>query len=108
MENDDEDSKTISLGIQPTVEQIREMHKEIKEALKESDTVIIQSDSIEKADLSLIQLLYAARREAVKKKKRITFSEPLSPVLVGVLKDAGFIRWDVESAEALEEALIDF
>lgn len=106
-----ETSVTIDLGVSGTVETVRELHQEIRNSLKESDAVMLQTASLERVDLSLIQLIYAARREALKKKKVLALADPVSPRLIEVLKDGGFIRKDMEcsgSAEELEAALIDY
>lgn len=105
------DSKSIQVvtpGTKATVEQIGALAAETGEKLKKGRALRFDVSRVEQADLSFIQLLYAAQRSAEAEGKSVEFTGKLAPSLVQTLVDGGFIPEKVEEAGDLVSALIDF
>jgi ABC-type transporter Mla MlaB component len=100
--------QTIVFEKRSAIEQIGSLYSDIEERLKQTETLYVNLEHVEQADLSFIQLLYAAKRTAEKNGKSIIFTGKLTQSFIRTLLDSGFISESPADANALAAALIDF
>jgi hypothetical protein len=74
-----------------TIRNIEAVHAEILGGLTTADQIEIDCTDLAEADLSLVQLLVAARKSAVRHGTSLTLAHPTSDALRGILKRAGFL-----------------
>lgn len=91
-----------------TIENAREIQKQLLEALENSGVITIDFEKVEVIDLAGIQLLLALFREAEKRKIVITCSDMIPEQVVAKLRLFGFCNDSCTSAEKLCEALSSF
>ncbi|HET8997598.1 MAG TPA: STAS domain-containing protein [Acetobacteraceae bacterium] len=73
------------------------LHTELMQALSLHTTVHINSSNLESADISMIQLLIAARRSAQASGREILLHSPPAPALENVLSRGGFVQAEGEA-----------
>ncbi len=73
-------------------EDIRELKKEILASIDRAEKITIKFDGLKETDIFFVQLLCAAHKYAVKKKKNLEISEALPEQLKTVLENYGFYR----------------
>ena len=69
-----------------------ELHSKISDELHSKDVIIISIPEGAEADLSFVQLIESARRQAKAKGKTFKLSSPASGSVLKVLERAGFIE----------------
>ncbi len=77
-------------GVQ-TVRNIQSAYDRLAVAIAEHRTIEVDCDGIAELDLSLIQLLIAAKRSADKNGKSLRLAAPASGILRSALDRAGFL-----------------
>jgi anti-anti-sigma regulatory factor len=82
-----------------------ELVGELKNALKNKTGVIIQTKDIETFDLSGLQALLSLKKTLSMKKLPLRFSDPMSPVFLNVLQQAGVAQQEEISSEHVEKIL---
>ena len=100
--------RIINIEGQAGIGQVQGLAEEIGNVLKETEKLVINIGRLESADLSIIQILYAARREAKKQGKEVHLNGKLSLEFRERLVRGGFCSEAPEEANELEEVLIDF
>ena len=86
------DAATLPLDGSLTVRTIGAVHAALVEALARNDAVQVDCTGAASVDLSLIQLLLAARRSADEAGKHLTLAAPAGGVLLAALERGGFLR----------------
>lgn len=84
-----------------------EIHALLKDALARSNNVILNWDAVEDVDLPVIQLIYAARKEAAKKGCALHFAGKLSERVSSRLFSCGFTGDRLTKGEELGAGLVD-
>ena len=74
-----------------TIRDIDTVRSRLAAALKEHETIEVDCSAAEDVDLSLIQLLIAARRSAAESGKQLTIAQPADGVLHAALLQGGFL-----------------
>ncbi|PDT31715.1 hypothetical protein CO660_02960 [Rhizobium sp. L9] len=69
-----------------------ELHTKINGAFRSKDTILFRIPADAEADLSFIQLMEAARRQAKAAGKTVNLSSPASGSVLNVLERSGFIE----------------
>jgi anti-anti-sigma regulatory factor len=103
--------QVVKLGKRATIESAKALSGEILKKLKDAQVLCFDLEHVETADLSAVQLLYAAKREADKSGKDIRFSEQISDAFLETLITGGFLSDSAlnrKSGEELAVSLIDF
>lgn len=85
-----------------------EFFKTLKQALSESDSILISFSLIEDIDISCLQTLYAASKEARLKGKTLSFVGTIPMNIGEKLKHCGFLSGPWGSASEFEKNLIGF
>jgi len=106
MKSDSPHIKVINCERALTVKHAAKYKEDILEALKENDTVWINMAHATKLDSAFVQVLYAAKREAVAEKKKLFISGEIPEYLHNALVAGGFIPDETEID--INKALIDF
>ncbi len=99
---------TVTFEKRSCIEQIRSLYSDLEEKLKQTDTLNLNMDLLEQADVSFIQLLYAVKRTADKSDKSIVFTGTLTQAFIQTLLDSGFVSERPAGSDELAAALIDF
>jgi ABC-type transporter Mla MlaB component len=89
--DDEQRIALIQLGGSLSVRSIADTRAILLEALARHDTVQVDCSAAESVDLSLIQLLLAARRGASEDGKELTMAAPATGVLLAALEQGGFL-----------------
>lgn len=76
------------------------------EAFEKGGPVELDLSAVDDVDLSCVQLLYAARREAVERKLSFHLVGSLAKRLVRKLRNGGFVASPPESGRDLEAKLV--
>jgi len=84
-------SNIIQLGETVTIQNVEAMRERIVAAFEDHADVALDASAVAGADLSLLQLVEAARQHAVREGKTIRLTAPANPVLAGLLERAGFL-----------------
>jgi len=82
---------TFNLDGSQTVRTIETTRDRLRAELARSDAIAIQSGAVEDVDLSLIQLLLAAKRSADRAGKSLTLALPVGDKLRAALHNAGIL-----------------
>ncbi|MCX7025661.1 MAG: STAS domain-containing protein [Spirochaetes bacterium] len=93
-----------SLGI----ESVRELASGFSRAIRETGDIHVVLSNISDIELTGIQLLYAAAKEAAMAGKRITFSGILDSRITIKLASAGFLKEPLTDAADLHKRLAGF
>ncbi|MFP4382972.1 MAG: STAS domain-containing protein [Spirochaetia bacterium] len=93
-----------SVGIERAVK----IKNDIMEMFKDHKIVTVNMSRIQKIDLSFIQILYAARREAGIRKKEFHISGTLSESVKDAFLVGGFCKEVGDDAQTLEKQLFEF
>ncbi|MGO9483709.1 MAG: STAS domain-containing protein [Rhodomicrobium sp.] len=91
--------RTIDFGGSRTVRTVEQSHSLLLEALHSSSSIRVDCSPTREADLSLIQLLLAARKTAASFGKRLTLAHPVQGALHDVLVRGGFLKADSPAEE---------
>ncbi|ADK80946.1 STAS domain-containing protein [Sediminispirochaeta smaragdinae] len=108
MNEQNDSSVVVALGAKATIEQVSSLADEIRAKLKQTDMLLFQVDQVEQIDLSVIQLMYATKRQADKEGKTFQFTGTASQAFLDTLVDAGFLNEPVDDLSVLHRSLIDF
>jgi len=85
-------SGVLTLEGELTLPHAEELKKALLSALLDADDVSIGFGSVQKVDVSCIQLFCSAHRSAVRLKKRVSFGSTLPPVVNEAVEVAGYAR----------------
>jgi hypothetical protein len=85
-----------------------EIHSLLKDALSKSANVVFNWDAVEDVDLPVLQLIYAAQKEAALKAKKFHFSGTLSDRVSARFVACGFTGDRLTIGEELGTGLVDF
>lgn len=99
--------KIITLEKRATVDCALQIRTQLLEALAGSERVLVDLSRIESADLTTIQLLYAAAREAAIQQKELGFTGTVSDAVRNALEDGGFCKHAPADAQWLGGDLLD-
>lgn len=75
-----------------TIQTIAEAHKKFSQILEGESAIVIDVSGVENADLTLVQLIEAARCSAARRSKVIRLSAPAEGKLREVLERGGFLH----------------
>ena len=81
----------VSLPDSLIIRNISDLHSKITAAIGSNDPIVIDIPEYAEADLSFIQLIESARRQAKAQSKSITLSSPAKGHVLKVLERAGFL-----------------
>jgi anti-anti-sigma regulatory factor len=84
-------SISINLGAAATIGTVGALRETLIEALGRGAVVTLDADDLADVDLAFIQLIEAARKQAVLEGKVLRLSAPANPALTALLDRAGFI-----------------
>jgi anti-anti-sigma regulatory factor len=84
-------AEVLSLDGQVTLSGVAAVRERLLGALAGHDAVVLDLDGLVDADLSLLQLLEAARVHAREKGKTLRLTAPANPALAALLDRAGFL-----------------
>ncbi|MDF0698418.1 STAS domain-containing protein [Rhizobium sp. MC63] len=84
--------ESIGLPDALNIRSMSELHSKLSEAFRSKDEIFLSIPAGAEADLSFIQLIEAARRQAKSDGKTFNLSSPASGNVLKVLKRAGFIE----------------
>jgi ABC-type transporter Mla MlaB component len=82
----------IQLPATATLSTAEDLHRGIMEVLQQSETVEVDCSDVVEADLSLVQLLVAARRTAAASGKSLRLAAPAAGVVRDMLVRGGFVE----------------
>ncbi len=99
--------KVVTLEKRATIEVGAEILTRISEALAASDRVLINLSHVESADLTTVQLLYAAAREAINRTKELGFTGSVPDSVRQALENGGFCKQAPTDARRLSDDLLD-
>jgi anti-anti-sigma regulatory factor len=85
------ESDRFALPSSATIRTIETIRSELLAALERQSTLVIDCAALAEADLSLIQVLLAARKTALQHGKTLALAQPASGVLRDVLLRSGFL-----------------
>lgn len=100
--------KVVNLQGSITVSAVDKLAGEIRESLKKAQTIMLSLSHATDIDLAGVQLLYAARRYAEKKKKELHFTGSVPEPVARKLLLSGFTEELILEGSALEERLQGF
>lgn len=83
---------TIPLKNSLSIKNISEIYSNISAGLNSNISIVLEIDEGPDADLSFIQLVEAARREAQAQNKKISLARPAAGSILKVLERAGFVE----------------
>ena len=84
--------ESINLPYGLSIRYASELHSKISDEFHSKDAIIISIPESAEADLSFVQLIESARRQAKAKGKTFKLSSPASGSVLKVLERAGFIE----------------
>jgi hypothetical protein len=84
--------ESISVPDVLSIRNVSEIHANIIDALKSNSSIVIEISESAEADMSFIQLIESARRQAKALNKSIALSSPARGRVLKVLERAGFIE----------------
>lgn len=90
--------KVFCIGPVANIRNIAEVYKELRAAIENSDTVELDLSACTDADLSLVQLVEAARLQAVTAGMSLSLSLPVSDAVTAALHRGGFVEGAAEDA----------
>ncbi len=103
---------TASLNLAPQgklyIDKAAEVHSLLTDAFRKASVIVLNWDAVEDIELPVLQLLYAARKEAAETGKAFHFTGKVSERVSSRLLKSGFLREIPSSGEALEAGLLDF
>lgn len=100
MEPQEEFHEYISLSNTLNIRNIAEIHASIVAALSNNSSIVINVEEGLDADLSFVQLVESARREAKAQNKKVSLAAPAAGSVLKVLERAGLIEaFDREDAK---------
>lgn len=82
-----------------TLENIRQLHGELQDALEKTQTLAVDVAGATAADLSFLQLLCAAHRKAMKTGRKLQLEGDLPEVFRQAMEDNGFSGESFESGD---------
>jgi anti-anti-sigma regulatory factor len=108
MESNSESIKQVSPSGRLTLEKADALKDELLVALKMSSKVLLNLAHVEDADLTLVQILYAARREAIQTGRHFELTGKLPDRIVKMLITGGFVKVAANDAREIEAGLHNF
>lgn len=100
--------RIVNLSGSLIVDRSEGLKAELTAALAESSQVLVSLSLLEDLDLACLQVLYAARRQAVAEGKDFHFVGTVPSRIVRRLAASGFLQGNPERAEDFEAGLTDF
>jgi hypothetical protein len=82
---------TIEIAGSGDIRAIGALHERLSQALQHHDTVVLDLNAMTDPDITLVQLIEAARRHAAATGKSVAIKYPAERELEGVLKRGGFL-----------------
>lgn len=77
-----------------TISNIADAHDILLAAIESNNSITIEIDGLEEADLTFIQLIESARRSAAESNRSIQLLEPAQGAVLQVLQRGGFLDPD--------------
>ena len=105
------EKKTVSvvtLEKRATIDRAQHLRDTLLEALQQSDRVLLNLSHVEAVDLTAIQILYAAVREARIGGGELDFTGEVPESMRKALQDGGFCKRAPHDGRELAAALLDF
>jgi len=88
-----------------SIEKAVSLRQELLDGMAGCDSLVVNLSSVETMDLSAIQMLIAAQKEAVIQGKKFHLGGTLQPKVMRQLMLAGFITKEYQNAEDIEAEL---
>ncbi len=85
-----------------------EIHSMLRKAFAGKGNILFRWDAVEDVDLPVLQLLYAARKEAARTGREFHFLGLIKDRVASRLAASGFVVGSPLSGEELEADLVDF
>jgi anti-anti-sigma regulatory factor len=85
------DSSIVRFSGSLNVSNISDAHDILLEALEQNDSLAIDIDGLEEADLTFVQLIESARRSAAEAECSIVLRQPAQGAVLQVLQRGGFL-----------------
>jgi len=104
----DSPGQVVSFDGSLTIDRVKEFKNELLEAFSRSDTIFLNMSRAENVDVSFIQLLYAAKKEAKKRGKSFHLTGTVHETIVRAFVLAGVTKGASTDARDLERSLYDF
>ncbi|MFP4231095.1 MAG: lipid asymmetry maintenance protein MlaB [Spirochaetaceae bacterium] len=104
----EEDLRVVTLGRQVTITEVESQGAELSQAFSASRKVLVKLSHVERMDLSGVQLLYAARKEARERGTSLHLTGTVPDAVRETLKAGGFVAEAPADAGELESVLLDF
>lgn len=105
-------ARDAAVDIKPTgalvIDRASTLKAEIAAALDSSADIVVDLSLVEELDLSCLQILYAARRAALKAGKQFHFAGKVQQRVAKRLVAVGILRGETVNAGDFEAALVDF
>lgn len=89
---DDDGSVRLALGPDATLARAAEIHRALAAALTTGRDLRLYLSGVERADVSLLQLLCSAHRTAAGQGRQVRLAEPFSPAVAAAVGAAGLWR----------------
>lgn len=83
--------RTIRVGDDGTLAAAAALHEQLRGAFGERADISLDLGGLQRADLSLVQLIEAARGKAARDGTGLTLTAPANAVLAGVLDQSGIL-----------------
>jgi len=81
----------VGLGSRANMQTIATIWSDLAEALETHDAITVDCTEVVDADLSIVQLLEAARGQAARSHKTLALAAPAGPAITAVLERGGFL-----------------
>ena len=104
----DTSGKIVTFSGSLSIDRVQEFKNELMNALTQADTVLLNISRAESVDVSFLQLLYAANKEAKKRKKTFHLTGTVPENLIRAFVLAGVTKGASTDARDLENSLLDF
>ncbi|MFW6368661.1 MAG: STAS domain-containing protein [Spirochaetota bacterium] len=102
------DLQVVSLGSSLTVEHVTDLRDKVLAAFEKAQKVTLSLGSVERIDLAGIHLLYASKKEAIKRGKVLRMQGILNESVGQMLVIGGFCRSTPTDARELPDYLLEF
>ena len=92
------DAAVIGLSGAVDIQTISQFHKQFCEAFSTTEVIVIDADALDEIDITTLQLIEAARRQAAKSAKQLSLKNPAAGDLRDALERGGFLSDDASRA----------
>jgi anti-anti-sigma regulatory factor len=100
--------KVVTVPEQATVQSANSVAESIMTAFQEAEKVLLNLSRVARIDVSVVHVIYAAKRMAVRDGKQFHLSGTVKPEVCRSLVIGGFCASVSEDARELERQLVDF